>query len=132
MKNVLARAAIVASVCLCLGGPRTALAQDEPKVLEGEEAFRHPSTQVVLKAAEHFRAGKIDAGMALYSASEQADWKKSTEKAELSALRKERAPDPKAFAEGGHVLSSGVRARGPRAIDGLDSGCRKQSGLIGV
>ncbi|GEM_PF-2635509 len=32
----------------------------------------------------------------------------------------------------GHVLSSGVRARGPRAIDGLDSGCRKQSGLIGV
>jgi hypothetical protein len=100
MKNVLARAAIAASVCLLLGNPRTALGQDEPKVLEDEEAFAHPSTQVVLKAAEHFRAGKIDAGMALYTASEQADWKKSSEKADLSARRKERAPDPKAFAEG--------------------------------
>lgn len=32
----------------------------------------------------------------------------------------------------GHVLSSGVRGRGPRSIDRLDSGCRKKSGLIGV
>ena len=32
----------------------------------------------------------------------------------------------------GHVLSSGVRARGPRFIDRLDSGRRKESGLIGV
>ncbi|HPA50536.1 MAG TPA: hypothetical protein PLP50_02940 [Thermoanaerobaculia bacterium] len=100
MKNVLARTAIAASVFLCLGSPRSAFAQDDPQVLEGEAAFKHPSTQVVLKAAEHFRAGKIDAGMALYTASEQADWKKSSEKAELSARRKERAPDPKAFAEG--------------------------------
>lgn len=100
MKNAIARAAIAASVLLLLGSPRTGVAQDEPQVLEGEAAFKHPSIQVVLKAAEHFRAGKTDAGMALYTASEQADWKKSTEKAELAALRRERAPDPKALAEG--------------------------------
>lgn len=100
MKNAFVRAAIAASVFLFLGNPQAGLAQDDPQVLEGEAAFKHPSTQVVLQAAEHFRAGKIDAGMALYTASEQADWKKSSEKAELSARRKERAPDPKAFAEG--------------------------------
>ena len=32
----------------------------------------------------------------------------------------------------GHVLSSGVRARGRRTIDRLGSGWRKESGLIGV
>lgn len=100
MKNVLVRAALAASFLLCLGSSTAARSQDDPKVLEGEAAFKHPSTQVVLKATELFRAGKIDAGMALYTASEQADWKKSSEKAELSALRKDRAPDPKAFAEG--------------------------------
>lgn len=99
MKNVLVRAALAASLLLSVGRSTVAVSQDDPKVLEGEAAFEHPSTQVVLKAAEHFRAGKVDAGMALYTASEQADWKKSSEKAELSALRKERAPDPKALAD---------------------------------
>lgn len=45
--------------------------------------------------------------------------------------------DPRGVAEDeferfGHFLSSGVRGRGPRSIDRLDSGCRKKSGLIGV
>lgn len=89
MRNVFARAAITTFVLLLLGSPRTGVAQDEPKVLEGEAAFNHASTRVVLKAAVHFRAGKTDAGMALHTASEQADWTKSTEKAELAASLKE-------------------------------------------
>lgn len=92
-------AAAVATLLACAGGQFSALSQDEPRVLEGEAAFAHPAAQVVLKAAEHFRAGRIDAGMALYTASEQADWKKASDKAELSALKKERAPDPRLLGE---------------------------------
>jgi len=97
--GLVAAVAAVATTLLAFGIARPALSQDEPKELEGEKAFAHPSVSVVLKAAELFRSGKVDAGMALYTASEQAGWKESTDRAETSALKRERSPDPKLLAE---------------------------------
>ncbi len=94
-----ALAAAVVTAVLGIGMTLPVLAQDDPKVIEGEAVLSHPAGKLVVKAAELFRAGKVDAGMALYTASEQADWKKSSEKAEISARRKERAPDPKILME---------------------------------
>lgn len=91
--------AVVVTFLASAGAAPRALSQEEPKVLEGQAASGHPSVQVVVKAAELFRAGKIDAGMALYTASEQADWKKAKDRAEMAELKKERAPDPKLLAD---------------------------------
>lgn len=99
MKRAPTLVAAVATALLGFGVASPVLSQDEPKELDGEKAFAHPSVSVVLKAAELFHAGKVDAGMALYTASEQADWRKSTDKAEMSARKKERSPDPKLLAE---------------------------------
>jgi len=99
MKNSLSLVAILATALLGFGVPHPARAQDEPKVIEGEAVLAHPAGKLVVKAAELFRAGKVDEGMALYAVSEQADWKKSSDKAETSALKKQRAPDPKVLAE---------------------------------
>lgn len=100
MRRAPLAAAAAVTLLAAVGTPLRALAQDEPKELLGEAAFKHPASQVVLKAADLFRSGKVDAGMALYTASEQADWKKAADRAERAALKKERAPDPKVLADG--------------------------------
>ena len=99
MKTSPALVAAVATALLGIGVTHPVRAQDDPKVIEGEAVLAHPAGKLVVKAAELFRAGKVDEGMALYTASEQADWKKSSDRAEMSALKKERAPDPKVLAE---------------------------------
>lgn len=99
MNRSLALVATVATVLLGFGIVPPVRAQDDPTLIEGEAVLAHPAGKLAVKAAELFRAGKVDEGMALYTASDQADWKKASDRAEMSARKKERAPDPKILAE---------------------------------
>lgn len=78
------------------------VAAEAPTMIKGEAILAHPAGKLAVQAAGLLAAGKIDDAVRLRTAADQAEWKKQppAEREESSARMKDRAPDPKLFAEG--------------------------------
>ncbi|MBL8113379.1 MAG: hypothetical protein JNK60_10870 [Acidobacteria bacterium] len=109
-------------VALALVSP---VAAQEARTIQGAAILDHPAGKLAVQTAELFHAGKIDEGIKLRTKAEQADWKKAPagDRAEMSARMKQRAPEPKAFADAirkGGVLK--VRADGADLMVPMEKG----------
>ena len=77
-----------------------AAAQD-PTVIKGEAILSHPAGKLAIQTAGLLSAGKVEEAIRLRTASDQAEWKKesASDRKEMTARMKERAPDPKLLTE---------------------------------
>lgn len=112
----------VVVVALALVSPAAA---QEAKTIQGAAILEHPAGKLAVQLAELFHAGKIDEGIKLRTKAEQADWKKAPagDRTDMSARMKQRAPEPKAFADAirkGGVLK--VRADGADLMVPMEKG----------
>ncbi len=98
----IARALVVALPLSVVGTVSSSpVAAQAPTMIKGEAILAHPAGMLALRAAELLAAGKIEDAIRLRTAAGQAEWKKepAAEREESARRMKDRAPDPKRFAE---------------------------------
>ncbi|MCM3876340.1 MAG: hypothetical protein NEA02_07970 [Thermoanaerobaculia bacterium] len=117
MKKTFVFLAALPLLLLAIAVTPRAAAENEPTTLRGEAILGHPAGKLAIQTAELLAAGKVEEAIRLRTSAEQADWKGQSagDRKDMTARMKERAPNPKAFAEairtGGELILTPVRGR---------------------